>query len=50
MSVISGLAGWPLARVARRPAAARLLLAAGGAASLVVGVLWIWIRLQGALS
>jgi len=50
MSAISALAGWPLARVARRPSAARLLLAFAGAVSVVVGILWAWIRLQRLLS
>ena len=50
MSAISGLAGWPLARVARHPAAARLLLAVAGAASSAVGVAWAWISLKRLLS
>ena len=32
MCVLSGLAGWPLARIARHPRAARLLLGTVGAA------------------
>jgi hypothetical protein len=40
MCVLSGLAGWPLARVARHPRAARLLLGTVGAASAVLGVIW----------
>jgi hypothetical protein len=46
MSAISGLAGWPLARIARRPAAARFLLGVAGATSVVLGILWAWIPLQ----
>jgi len=42
MSAISGLAGWPLARVARRPAAARVLLAIAGTTSVVLGLVWAW--------
>ena len=50
MSAISGLAGWPLARVVRRPAAARLLLAVAGTTSLVLGIVWGWNPLQRLLS
>ncbi len=46
MSAISALAGWPLARVARRPAAARALLTVAGAASGAIGVSWAWISLK----
>ena len=42
MSAISGLAGWPLARVARRPAAARVLLTVAGTTSIALGVAWAW--------
>jgi nickel/cobalt exporter len=50
MSAISGLASWPLARVARRPAVARIVLAVAGTTSVALGVLWAWIRLQTLLS
>jgi hypothetical protein len=40
MSVISGLAGWPLERAARHPAAARWLLGTTGAASALLGLAW----------
>jgi hypothetical protein len=50
MSAISGLAGWPLARVARRPAAARFLFVVAGAASGAVGVVWACISLKRLLS
>jgi hypothetical protein len=42
MCVLSGLAGWPLARVARSPRAARLLLGTVGAASATLGLIWAW--------
>jgi hypothetical protein len=42
MCVLSGLAGWPLARIARHPRAARLLLGTVGAASAVMGLVWGW--------
>jgi hypothetical protein len=42
MCVLSGLAGWPLARVARSPRAARVLLGTVGAASAALGVIWAW--------
>lgn len=42
MSVLSGLAGWPLARLARRPSAARLLFGAVGAATAIMGLAWGW--------
>jgi hypothetical protein len=42
MCVLSGLAGWPLARIARHPRAARLLLGTAGAASAVLGLIWGW--------
>jgi hypothetical protein len=50
MAAISGLAGWPLARIARRPAAARCLLAVAGAASGGVGVVWACVSLKRLLS
>jgi len=43
MSAISGVAGWPLARLARRPGTSKVLLAAIGATTMVLGVLWGWI-------
>jgi hypothetical protein len=42
MCALSGLAGWPLARVARNPRASRLLLGAVGAASAAMGLAWAW--------
>jgi hypothetical protein len=42
MAALSGVAGWPLARIARRPAFARALSAATGAASASFGVYWAW--------
>ncbi|HXU01652.1 MAG TPA: hypothetical protein VN903_11705 [Polyangia bacterium] len=42
MCVLSGLAGWPLARVARNPRAARVLLGTVGAASAALGVISGW--------
>jgi hypothetical protein len=42
MCALSGLAGWPLARIARHPRAARLLLGTVGAASAGVGVVAGW--------
>ena len=42
MSVLSGLAGWPLARLARRPSAARLLFGTVGAATAIMGLAWGW--------
>jgi len=43
MSAISGAAGWPLARLARRPATSRFLFAAVGATSVALGVAWAWL-------
>lgn len=40
MMALSGLAGWPLARLAQRPMAARALCAATGALSAGLGVAW----------
>ena len=40
MTAISGLAGWPLARLSRRRAASRMLLGVTGAASIALGLLW----------
>ena len=42
MTALSGLAGWPLARLARRPSAARLLFGTVGAATAVMGLAWGW--------
>ena len=42
MCVLSGLAGWPLARIARHPRAARLLFGTVGVASAVLGLIWGW--------
>ena len=42
MCALSGLAGWPLARIARHPRAARLLLGTAGAASAALGLLAGW--------
>jgi len=42
MCVLSGLAGWPLARLARNPRASRMLLGAAGAGSAMLGVIWAW--------
>jgi nickel/cobalt exporter len=42
MCALSGLAGWPLARIARHPRAARLLLGTVGALSAAMGVVWGW--------
>ena len=46
MAAISGLAGWPLARLARRPTAGRTLLAVAGTTSVVLGVLCAWSSVQ----
>jgi hypothetical protein len=40
MAAVSGLVGWPLARVLRRPAAARMVAASAGASCALVGVVW----------
>ena len=42
MSALSGLAGWPLAQLARRPSAARLLFGTVGAATAMMGLAWGW--------
>jgi hypothetical protein len=49
MCAISGLAGWPLARLARRRAIATFLYAAAGLFSVGLGVLWAWIPLRNLL-
>lgn len=46
MTAISGLAGWPLARLARSPTAGRCLLAVAGTTSVVLGLSWAWIPVQ----
>lgn len=40
MGLLSGLAGWPLARLSRKPAAVRALAAATGMLSIALGVAW----------
>ena len=40
MSVLSGLVGWPLAVIGRRPASARLLFGGAGAVSALLGIAW----------
>jgi len=42
MAALSGLVGWPLAHLGRRPAAARALAAATGLFSIGLGVFWGW--------
>jgi high-affinity nickel-transport protein len=42
MSLLSGLAGVPLARISRTPAAARILAAASGLVSMAFAVAWGW--------
>jgi hypothetical protein len=42
MSALSGLAGWPLARLGRRPELSRLLFGAAGAVSALLGLFWGW--------
>jgi ABC-type nickel/cobalt efflux system permease component RcnA len=42
MATLSGIAGWPLARIGRRPVAARIVAAMTGAVSTGLGVLWGW--------
>jgi len=42
MAILSGLAGWPLARIGRRPGAARILSGATGVFSIVLAVAWAW--------
>ncbi len=42
MALLSGAAGWPLARLGRRPAAARALSAATGVFSIGFGLFWGW--------
>jgi len=40
MAAVSGLVGWPLACVLRRPMAARMVAAAAGVSCALIGVLW----------
>jgi len=47
MSIISGVAGWPLARLARSPAASRVLFAVTGAISVAVGVSYLSLVAEG---
>jgi hypothetical protein len=42
MALLSGLVGWPLARVGQRPAVARLLGGATGLFSIALGFFWGW--------
>ncbi len=42
MMAVSGLAGWPLARLARRPGTARRVAVVTGLASAAYGVFWGW--------
>ncbi len=42
MGALSGLAGWPLSRLTRNPAAARLLFASAGVLSVALGLAWGW--------
>ncbi len=42
MAILSGMAGWPLAHLGRHEGAARLLATVTGAASVLLGVFWLW--------
>ena len=42
MSAVSGVAGWPLARLARSPAARRFLPVVAGTMSVALGMSWAW--------
>jgi hypothetical protein len=42
MALLSGLLGWPLFHMSRRPLAARFLAAATGLASILMGIFWLW--------
>jgi hypothetical protein len=42
MAMLSGLIGWPLARVSRHPGAARLIASASGVLAAGLGVAWAW--------
>jgi len=42
MGLLSGIAGWPLAHVLRRPRARCWTSAAAGLLSVAMGVLWGW--------
>jgi High-affinity nickel-transport protein len=46
MSLVSGLAGLPLARLGRRPGAARVVFAVAGAASAAFGIACAWMPVQ----
>jgi nickel/cobalt exporter len=50
MAAITGLAGWPLARLGRHPRAARLVFATVGAGSAALGLVWAWLPLRRLLS
>jgi hypothetical protein len=50
MALLSGVAGWPLARLARHPWAGRVITGAAGAVSVALGVVWAYpmvIRIAG---
>jgi ABC-type nickel/cobalt efflux system permease component RcnA len=47
MALISGAAGWPLARAARHPVLARAVAFATGTLALVVGTIWAWPAVTG---
>jgi ABC-type nickel/cobalt efflux system permease component RcnA len=47
MALISGAAGWPLARAARHPVLGRAIGFASGALALVVGTIWAWPAVTG---
>jgi ABC-type nickel/cobalt efflux system permease component RcnA len=47
MTLLSGVAGWPLARVGRHPAAARALGFVTGVVAIGVGAVWAWPVLSG---
>src|SRR5688572_5954232 len=42
MALLSGIAGWPLARLARRPGTSRALRVATGVFAVAVGAVWAW--------
>jgi len=46
MTAISGFAGWPLARLARNPAARRLLSVVVGTMSVALGISWASIAVR----
>jgi ABC-type nickel/cobalt efflux system permease component RcnA len=47
MALLSGIAGWPLARLASNPRLSRGLSFATGAFAIVVGFMWAWPTLSG---